>query len=74
MPMTLQPALNTQNKSIEVESGPEDGGAERAAAVAALRQAASDLAAPLPPASLLPPDQTNLVRFHFKVSEGRLGI
>lgn len=57
-----------QNASIGLGAGGAaavDGGSR---VVAALRQAACDLCAPLAPGSLLPPDQTNLVRFYFKVS------
>lgn len=47
--------------------GATAAGLGRSRVVATLRQAACDLCAPLSPGSLLPPDQANLVRFHFKV-------
>lgn len=58
-----------QNASIDRDTVADADAAADAArrAVAALRQAACDLCAPLAPASLLLPDQINLVRFHFKV-------
>ena len=71
-----------QNGSIGPAGAPPaaaggDGAAASAAepppasrAVAALRQAACDLAAPLPPASLLPPQLVHLANFHLRVSGG----
>lgn len=72
-------AATLQNASIAVSSGEAAADGATAAAdgvaaatsrtrvVAALRQAACDLCGPLASGSLLPPDQANLVRFHFKV-------
>ncbi|PRW59549.1 MFS general substrate transporter [Chlorella sorokiniana] len=73
-------AAGLWNASIDLGAGEGAAAANAAAAAAApaaartrvvatLRQAACDLCTPLAPGSLLPPDQANLVRFHFKAGQ-----